>query len=158
MSNIAKKGSHLHTCYASMKQRCYYANGSNYKYYGGRGITICDEWLSDKNAFFQWSLQNGYQAGLSLDRINSDGNYEPSNCRWVHIDIQKQNKRVRHNSNSGYTGVAWSNIHNKYRADINVNKKRTHLGLFQCKHEAAIAYNNFIIKNKLSHRLNDIRR
>jgi hypothetical protein len=66
-----------------MKQRCYNKNNPKYKNYGARGIRICDEWLNDVSAFIKWSLDNGYDDTLSIDRINVDGDYEPSNCRWA---------------------------------------------------------------------------
>lgn len=76
-----------------MKDRCYNEKNKSYKNYGGRGITICQEWLDDKEKFIKWSLENGYQEHLSIDRINNDGNYEPSNCRWVTISQNNQNRR-----------------------------------------------------------------
>ena len=79
-----------------MRQRCHNSKNRGYKNYGARGITVCDEWL-DKEAgfmnFYNWAMQNGYQDGLSIDRINTDGNYEPSNCRWVDMKTQNNNKR-----------------------------------------------------------------
>lgn len=108
--------------------------------------------------FFQWALDNGYQVGLSLDRIDSNGNYAPDNCRWIHIDKQKQNTRVRCDNSTGYTGVILDPKSGKYRAYINVDKKRFYLGFFICKHDAATAYNNHVIKHKLLHSLNEIKR
>lgn len=157
--NLSKlRGTHLYNCFRSMKQRCYYEKGQKYSYYGGRGIIICNEWLNDRTLFFKWSFENGYADGLSIDRIDTDGNYEPSNCRWVSKEFQQQNRRVRKDNLSGYAGVSFSKIHNKWRADINADKKRTHLGLFSNRHDAAEAYNKFIINNNLFHMLNDIRR
>lgn len=76
----------LYYIWSGMKSRCYYKQNKCYNIYGKRGIKICDEWL-DKNMgfvnFFNWSLHNGYNDDLTIDRINSDGDYEPSNCRWV---------------------------------------------------------------------------
>lgn len=77
----------------SMIERCYNPKRDNYSYYGGRGISVCDEWKNDSWAFYDWAMANGYSKGLSIDRINNYGNYEPSNCRWVSIVEQKRNKR-----------------------------------------------------------------
>ena len=76
-----------------MKARCYNPNYKFYSYYGGRGITICDEWRNDFISFQQWSLSHGYTDELTLDRINTNGNYEPDNCRWVTRKIQQNNNR-----------------------------------------------------------------
>jgi hypothetical protein len=79
-----------------MKQRCYNENNPRYDDYGGRGIRICNEWLNEENgflSFYNWSIKNGYKKGLTLDRRDNDGNYEPSNCRWVTHKIQQNNKR-----------------------------------------------------------------
>lgn len=85
--------SNLRIKYRSMKSRCYDPKDRNYKNYGGRGICICDEWLKDKEAFIKWALDNGYEKGKSIDRIDVDGNYEPSNCRWATISEQARNTR-----------------------------------------------------------------
>ena len=76
-----------------MKRRCCNKNDKNYKYYGGRGITVCDEWRNDFVAFYNWAIENSYSDDLTIDRINVNGNYEPSNCRWVTMAQQNQNKR-----------------------------------------------------------------
>ena len=78
-------GTDIFIKYYHMKDRCFNSNATNYKRYGGRGIKICDEWLGENgfDNFVKWSYANGYKEGLSLDRIDNDGNYEPSNCRWV---------------------------------------------------------------------------
>lgn len=76
-----------------MKSRCLNQNTKDYKNYGGRGITICQEWLDDFMNFYNWSMANGYKDTLSIDRINVNGNYEPSNCRWATIKVQNNNKR-----------------------------------------------------------------
>lgn len=83
----------LYRVYYSMKQRCYNPNDKHYSDYGGRGISICDEWLSDFPAFSKWAYENGYAHGLSIDRIDVNGNYEPSNCRWVTQKVQTRNTR-----------------------------------------------------------------
>lgn len=81
--------------YGGMIQRCYNPNNNGYENYGGRGITICQEWLNDRENFISWALSNGYANDLSIDRINVNGNYEPSNCRWATDEIQLQNRRPR---------------------------------------------------------------
>lgn len=99
--------------WASMKDRCYNKNAKQYKYYGGRGISVCEEWRSSFLAFREWSLKNGYNEGLSLDRIDPNKNYCPENCRWITMEDQQRNKRnvkiITYNGES-HTIPEWSNI------------------------------------------------
>lgn len=75
----------LYKAWTGMKSRCFNKNGNRYARYGGRGIKVCDEWLNNYLNFKNWSMSHGYQLGLSLDRVEVDGNYEPSNCEWVTV-------------------------------------------------------------------------
>ena len=92
--------SRLYNVWQGMKQRCYYPKHDHYKDYGGRGITICDEWKNDFLAFYNWAMKNGYDKNApinqcTIDRIDVDGIYEPSNCRWVSQAVQIANKRKK---------------------------------------------------------------
>ena len=85
----------LYTIWRNIKQRCLNPNNPNYKkYYGSRGIKVCDEWL-DYLAFKAWALSHGYRDDLTIDRIDVNGNYEPSNCRWATYKVQVRNQRPR---------------------------------------------------------------
>lgn len=86
-----KWGHPLRFVWGSMKDRCTNSNNKYYKYYGGRGISICEEWKTDFKAFYEWAINNGWQKGLQIDRENNNGNYEPSNCRWATQKTQLRN-------------------------------------------------------------------
>ena len=87
----------LYTIWHNMKQRCYGITYKDYPQWGGRGICVCDEWKDDYAAFREWALSNGYAQGLSLDRIDVDGNYSPQNCRWADWSTQAKNRTNSHN-------------------------------------------------------------
>ena len=100
-----------------MKKRC--DNGN--KNYGGRGITVCNEWKNSFNTFYEWALNNGYNETLTIDRINVNGNYCPENCRWATITEQQNNKRT--NVIIEYDGVShtvseWAKILNIKRETL----------------------------------------
>jgi len=89
----------IYTTWQNMKHRCYNKNFPQYKDYGGRGITICQEWLDKENGFmnfYNWALTNGYKEELTIDRIDNNGNYKPSNCRWITQKEQSKNKQNNH--------------------------------------------------------------
>ena len=94
-----------------MRTRCYDKSDNNYKWYGGKGITICDEWLESFYSFVKWAWNNGYQNGLTIDRIDNNGPYSPENCRWVTLE---DNARYKSTTNIytvrdlSMTGREWS--------------------------------------------------
>lgn len=93
-----KYGTRLYRVWSSMKARCYYRHSVRYMNYGGRGITVCDEWRDSFDAFHNWAMASGYDPNAkrgecTLDRIDVNGNYEPSNCRWATAKEQRHNQR-----------------------------------------------------------------
>lgn len=92
----------IYKIWIDMKKRCYNHNQKYYCNYGGRGISICDEWKQDFISFYNWSIKNGYNDDLSIDRINNDGDYCPNNCRWANRTTQNNNSR--HNRYITYNG------------------------------------------------------
>lgn len=87
-----KSTSRLHKIWRGMKDRCLNPNSSTYHHYGGRGITVCDEWM-EFEAFLEWAINNGYNKSKSIERINVNGNYIPFNCEWIDPKFQSRNRR-----------------------------------------------------------------
>lgn len=139
----------LYKLWTGMKNRVFNIKNESYNNYGGRGITICDEWKNDVKSFYDWAMSNGYSEELSLDRIDSDKGYSPENCRWTTPTIQCRNQRMQKNNTSGFRGVSYNKNQGKFISGITINKKGIHLGYFQTAVEGAIAYNNYIIENNL---------
>lgn len=106
--------SRLFIIWCSMRDRCYNVNNKRYDCYGGRGITICDEW-NEYIPFRDWAINNGYDDTLTIDRIDVNGNYEPSNCRWATIIEQANNKRsnvlIEYNGET-HTAAEWGKMLN----------------------------------------------
>lgn len=123
----------------SMKKRCTNPNNKHYKNYGGRGIKVCERWLNSFEAFYADMGAKPFE-GAQLDRIKTNGDYAPKNCRWVTRQQNVTNTRQQNNNTSGYKGVSWRKHHNKYCAKITHNYKTIHLGYFGNAAEAANAY------------------
>ena len=118
------KNTRLYKTWIDMKDRCYNHSNFAYKNYGQRGICVCEEWINDFLSFQRWSLDNGYQDELSIDRIDVNGNYEPCNCRWVTALEQANNKRnnirISYDGQimtiaewSRYLGIAYQTLYNR---------------------------------------------
>ncbi len=121
----------LFFCLQAIKRRCFNAKNRSYRRYGGRGISVCDDWLVYEN-FESWALSNGYKEGLSIDRINNDGNYEPGNCRWTTSKVQGNNKEscvyLTYNGEkltiaqwAEKTNISWSTIKRRLKSGWPVN-------------------------------------
>ena len=136
--------------YRNMMKRCYTKSDPSYKNYGGRGISVCEEW-QDIIKFVAWA-DSTYIEGYTLDRIDSAGNYEPSNCRWADATTQAINQRMMKNNTTGYVGVYLARD-NRWESRLTFNKVDIFLGRFNTNEEAAQARDNYIIENNLPHKL-----
>ena len=134
-------GTRLYYVWNAMKSRCHRPATEYYDIYGGRGIIVCPEWHNFA-PFQDWALANGYQQGLEIDRKESNGNYEPDNCRWVTTAVNQLNKRSARGSTSQYVGVfreKRKNLQKVWTAFTTIEGKRINLGRFATELEAAIA-------------------
>lgn len=86
----------LYSCWTDMKRRCFNPNNKRYDRYGGRGITVCDDWVNSFQNFCDWAIKNGYDDSLTLDRINVNSDYSPDNCRWATKNEQQSNTSRNH--------------------------------------------------------------
>ena len=149
-------GYYKHPLYIKRKamiQRCYNPNHSKYKYYGGRGITIHSEWLTNAKAFVEWGLSNGYKKDLEIDRRNNDKSYTPDNCRFVTRSINCINAGNRNNTSSIYKGVSLYNTTGKYESYIDYNSKHIYIGKYNTEELAVKARNQYIEAHGLPHKI-----
>lgn len=139
----------LHRVWRGLKERCYNINHEAYNNYGGRGIRVSEEWLNDFKVFYDWCIDNGYEKGLQVDRIDNDERYSPKNCRLVTPRKNSLNRRKRSTNTTGYVGIY--PVKKKFASSIYVKGKSYYLGSFETVEYAVEARNKFIIKNNLQH-------
>jgi len=141
------RGTRLYQIWADMKCRCANVKIKCYKNYGGRGISVCSEWAEGFAAFRTWALSSGYEEHLTLDRINVNGNYEPSNCRWATYSQQLANRRKPlTGASSKYKGVHWNKSDGVWVAQLGFSGRTIHIGSFANEIDAAKAYDAAAIK------------
>ena len=140
--------------WSNMCRRCNNPTNGKFKHYGARGIKVCDEWLDIKN-FIAWAeLTHPNIRGVTLDRIDNDKGYSPENCRWADATTQMINQRMKKNNTSGYIGVSWRKDINKWTVRLRTEIRYECLGHFDDLMGAVIFRDNYIIENKLPHKLN----
>ena len=146
----------LSTIYSGILQRVYNPKrDEEVRAYQDKNVVVCEEWLNNREIFYKWAHSAGYSDELTIDRINPNGNYEPSNCRWTTKTVQARNTKVISiNNTSGYKGVSFHKVIGKWRARITIDYKEKYLGTFDTALEAAEAYDYYIIQHKLEHTLN----
>ena len=153
----------LQSIFLHMKDRCYNPNFKEYKHYGGRGITVCDEWQTPHSwkggrAFKKWALENGYADNLTLDRIDVNKGYSPENCSWVSMKEQQNNKRnnrvITYKGKtqtiaqwSEETGLPFKTIQNRLNRQLPVEK------IFSKKNLCSERYQNLEERKKTSERV-----
>ena len=134
----------IYKAHNDMRRRCYSPKSERYSSYGARGITIYKEWKDSFEIFYVWALAHGWKKGLTIDRKDPEGSYEPSNCRWIDKRSQAQNKRKLGRNTSGYIGVKLREGR-FYAQAQSWDKKRVHLGTYDTSIEAAKARDSYYV-------------
>lgn len=127
---LSSKYPRIHKTWYGMIRRCYNPKNDNYERYGGKGITVCEEWRNNFQSFLEWALNNGYAENLTLDRKDSSQGYSPDNYRWSTYLVQEHNRRIFRNNVTGVKGVTYSPDYGGYRASLMVRRKRIHSEYF----------------------------
>lgn len=145
----------LYKVWRKMIDRCDNKKAKDYRAYGDRGITVCNEWYSIVT-FHSWGIANGWEDGLQIDRKENDGGYTPDNCRFVTRIINMNNRRKLNTNTSGYTGVCFHKGENKFQASLYHKGKRTYLGYHKTAKKAVLVRDKFIKDNNLPHKIQEL--
>lgn len=155
----------LYSVWKSMIRRCYEPNAHGYKYYGGKGIKVCEQWKNEIDGyinFYNWSMENGYKEEklisgknkYTIDRVDNNKDYCPKNCRWVEYETQLTNLPKLCTNKSGYIGISWSKQERKWLSVISIGNKTKRIGGYKTQKEAVEARNKYIDDNNLQHKKN----
>jgi len=142
----------LYRIWQGMKARCKYKSmGATFDRYGGRGISVCSAW-EEYTSFKEWAIKNNYSDTLEIDRTDSDGNYEPSNCRWVTRKENALNKRV--SGKVGFRGVRMNKNKTGFEVQVSINGRSKYLGTTKTAKDGAKLYDDYVTINNLPNKLN----
>lgn len=160
-----KRDTIAYSAWNCIVQRCTNPNQKYYHNYGGKGITICDEWKKSFIKFYKYASRlpnysdyrktKNHSEKISIDRIDNTKGYEPGNIRWIKFKNQVYNRGINKNNSTGYTGI--SMYKDRFHAKVTMNRKQHHLGYFEKIEDAVIARNNFIKENNLPHKIQKIK-
>lgn len=151
----------LYNVWSKMKSRCYNRNNKDYSTYGAEGVTVCKEWKEDFEKFYKWSMENGWEPGLQIDKdiLCRQKNihpfiYSPSTCMYISSAHNAQaTRRINASNTSGYRGVALKTT-DRWQAQISVNGKKVFIGYAGTAEAAARMYDQYVIDNNLNHTRN----
>lgn len=146
----------LHVVWVGMIGRCHNKGNSKFKQYGERGISVCGEWRNDFQSFYDFSIKNGWHFGLQIDRIDNNGNYQPSNCRFVTCKENMANTRLLRSTNkTGFRGV--SKRRGMFVVSVNISGHRYSKSGFGSAIDAAIHRDQYCINRKIKCPLNFVK-
>jgi len=148
------KPTRLYACYSAIIQRCYNKSNHAYKWYGGRGIALCERWLG-RDGYANFAEDMGdVPEGLSIDKIDNNSNYSPDNCRWATKSEQSINRRDPKNNSSGFLGVSYVKANKNWKSSIQINNQSIWLGSYPTAIEASVAREYFkVIVNAISYKI-----
>lgn len=124
-------GTSIYKLWAGMVSRCETKSSHNYKYYGGRGISVCKKWRLSPKIFCEWALKNGYAKGLRIDRKDNNKGYTPSNCQFISHkeNCQPWKRRIYSSNKTGYSGISQNSKKTGFEVYITINGKQKYIGV-----------------------------